>query len=783
MVKSIYFRITIGLFCASLITSCGFSKSFWGEKAPPRKIALVKSEPLPDLIDFFSEQDDIAKSTLAQYEKFILKSFDQVEGKEKNKLSIEELLTLGRTGLAKLSNDQELSLRRIRSILAVLGFKDGISREQIIGLINWAKDNRKQAKSFYDTLINYEQNEFNSSKLIDIIHFTGSLIKLGGTDRLSEEELRSTIEPWIPQKFPHAIKALPSGITLINEVFGSLCGDRIEIGYWNAKKNGDCLIALTEHFSSTAPVFDLIFKKINPLTKTEELNESNRTFVSKFETWLKDHHHPAFKTKTVADFAKQLEIPEPYHFFQLTEWIPKLNPESTAESFSPTFFITLSKVVHNWIDTFQKSLSDSEKEQQCYKRDWSKCEFKGKFETVDRLFNDEYATLIRVKDMGFVFQITLYDSIAHDLLTKLDQDQNGLLEDDITDLITIIIRLLDSNAFAQNVVNRILEKPVTLKNTEASMNNIKRHGLAEVAALASELIPDRDSSQRTAIRQISSQVYDTQKYHTYALDRLGITTFLYVFNLLMELRQQALDTYDFEPESIASTTWIKRKKIMELMPRMLRAQFPRIYNECITQGFERTCGVIYSEVLASPEKGSDSLEPFEIDTMNLTSILLESIMNRCDRNKDDKISTSALDGFDEKDCVISISQTLVTRLMNANILDEEKKTRTILKIVKWLPPVKWAAKVALQRGTMNGISWRAAPPFSLASRPATLGSIMSLAAEFMDPAKSEAIDNNTEGPQTDAGDELIYMNRLTKNHIPGAKMADRTSAAFKASQE
>jgi hypothetical protein len=763
MVSRLMTQIIVSLTLTISLTSCSLTRSFWGEKAPPRKTVTVQSKPLPDLMDLFHEEDAIAIKTLDEYENFILSSFDQIEGKNKNSLTIEELTQLARAGFAKLSDDQETSIRRIRSSLAILGYRQSISRSQIQELLNWIRINRKSARSFYRSLKNYENEEFNSNKLIDILHFAGSFIRLGGSDSIHPHELEEMISPWIPEKFIHARKALPSGIALLNGIFASLCGDRIDAGDWNAAKNGKCLIDMTDHFASTAPVFDLIFNKINPIQKQNELRLANGIFVQKINDWLQDHHHPAFETRIVAEFANQMEIPSPYHFFQLTEWLPKLNSESTPEKFNPMFFIKLARIVQNWTTSLQVAIEDSENQQPCYKNDWSKCPFQGKYDPADRLFNDEYATLIRVKDLGFVYKVSMFDAISKELFITFDHDQNGKLQDNLTDLITVIVRLLDSNAFAMNVVNRVLEKPITPKNTEASMSSIKRMGLAEVAALASDLIPNRGSNQRTILKKIASQVYDSERNQNYALDQLGMTTFLYIYDLLTDLRKQSLDTYAFEPVQDGTTTWIKRSKIMELLPRFLKSQFPRIFEECQKQGFERTCGVIYSEVLASAEPGKDVVEPIELDTLNLTSILLESMMNRCDRDHDGWLSATILDGYDEKDCILTVSRTLVTRLMNANIIDDERRTRVLLKIMRWTPPVQWAAKVALQRGTLKGISWRAAPPVSMFSRPATLGSVMSLAAEFMDPAKTEAIDAGIDGPLTDPGDEWIYRGRLTQS--------------------
>ena len=134
---------------------------------------------------------------------------------------------------------------------------------------------------------------------------------------------------------------------------------------------------------------------------------------------------------------------------------------------------------------------------------------------------------------------------------------------------------------------------------------------------------------------------------------------------------------------------------------------------------------------------------------------------------------------DEKSCALTVSTTLAARLMNANIVVDNQKTQNILKILKWFAPAKWIAKVALERGTMEGIGWRAIPPISIVSKPATLGSMMSLAGEFMNSEKTKAIEAGVTAPvlSKNIGDELVYLNQLTDKYLPSKDWALRTSAA------
>src|ERR1035437_10284310 len=98
---------------------------------------------------------------------------------------------------------------------------------------------------------------------------------------------------------------------------------------------------------------------------------------------MKDHHHPLFPTQAVASFSEELKIPSPYHFFQLTAWIPKLNAASTEKALSPTFFIDIAHFIQNWINTFLTASATTTSKDGCNFVDWKKCEFKGEYDTAD----------------------------------------------------------------------------------------------------------------------------------------------------------------------------------------------------------------------------------------------------------------------------------------------------------------------------------------------------------------------------------------------------------------
>jgi hypothetical protein len=579
-------------------------------------------------------------------------------------------------------------------------------------------------------------------------------------DRVSPARSADLIEPWIPNQYPHAKAALKSGIDLSIAFFASFCGDRVTLNAWNGYKIGTCLTDFTRHFQRVEPVVDFMFGNVNPLVDRVNLASLAGHFPEVVQSWIAGHHHPLFPTSAILDFSKNLGIAPPYDFVNLTAWIPKLNSDSTPTGFSPSFFFDLSLVIQNWVfDTVTATANET-----CASSDWQNCTFTGKYDPLDRLFSDDYGTLVQQKTIGLVDKVALYTSLSGFLMQKLDTEHVGYLSDDIKNLITIVISLLDTTSYAQNVVNQVLEKPYSVSDTEDSLKSIQKQGLSELAAFAANVIPNRDQDTKNFIQRIQKEVLTPDK-SDYTLDQLGITAFIYLYDLIENMRGDYLAHYPIPVRVDGPTDYIQRRDFVESLPSILHDHFPSIYDQCVQWGFEKTCGVVFTEVLPGGDDKTGEIETYEVDVVTLTSVLLESMMNRCDVDHDGKLSANLIKGVDEKQCMVEASTALAQRLMRANIVGDNNTAETWINLVKGISFVRWAAEGAISRGTLQGIAWKALPPASLFSGPATLGSVLSLAAEFMSPDKTKAIAANTVGPSRGPGDELLYHHELTDHFL------------------
>jgi len=757
------------------LSGCGFIRSVWNAAPPKRSTVEMKASALPSFTQVFSTNEDESKTALNAWRKNITDSFRMIEGKQKDFLSSQEIKTLVMKGLVKLDSDTGVSTDRALAVLEILGFKDGIALKDVESLFDWVSEHKTEARTFHELFLNNSKDAttVHARNLVEVLNLFGSLVSLGGDQSIPVDHLTDLLQPWIPNSYPHAKKALKSSLKLSVSFFASFCGDRVDASNWNGKRIGQCLHDVIEYFKDTSPAFDFMFGAVSPLSHREELETASSLLPVRVHSWMQGHHHPLFSIALVERLAKDLEIPPPYAFIRMTEWIPLLNSDSTHEGFSPTFFADLAEVTHQWISSTLKATEN----QQCSESNWKLCEFTGKYKPADELFNAEYATLIRTKSLGYVSKIALYDSLSSFLFTKLDTDQTGHLKGNIKDLVNIAIRVLDSNAFTQNVIAGVLEEPIDPQNLEDSLKSHTRQGLSELAALASDILPERDQSHRSLLMKLQAQIFSREKEIPYTLDRTGLTAFIYLYDLIGELRVDFLKRYDLPIRTSGALSFVKRRKIIEALPKILFDHFPRIYNECVKNGFERTCGVLFTEILPDCSPGKDELETYEMDVMTLTGVLMESMMNRCDRNDDDLLTTSVVDGFDEKTCMITVSTALAKRLMNANFIDQNNNVNFLLYLTNHFILTRWAAKAAISRGTLKNVAWYALPGLTLKTGPATIGSIIKLAAEIMDPAKVDAIENKTIGHIDTPGDELIYGNQLTDHYLPSPNAAPRFNHA------
>jgi hypothetical protein len=111
--------------------------------------------------------------------------------------------------------------------------------------------------------------------------------------------------------------------------------------------------------------------------------------------------------------------------------------------------------------------------------------------------------------------------------------------------------------------------------------------------------------------------------------------------------------------------------------------------------------------------------------------------------------------------------------MNANFIDDDQTAKFLMYLTKHFFVAKWVTKAAISRGTLGNMGWFAIPGTHFFTGSASLGSVLSVAAEIMDPKKVEDLNSGIEGKVDGPGDELIYLNRYTDFYLPTTEKAPR----------
>lgn len=753
------------LLLATFNTSCGWISKNWGEKGPSAKQVKLDTGTLPSPLLILTGTNEESLKILQTWEDSIQDAFGMVRGKTPNTLTLKEIETLIRVGLIDLGPNAPTVKIQLFSALKLLGFGEAITRQDVGNLFSWLRQNRVRLRTFNQALLQIgmspdqilkQASVLKASEAEDILMLISSFTDRLGEASIPTSQLESLIQPWIPSEYQHAKTALQSGIDLMVSLSASLCGDRVEKEFWNGKKLGSCLKDFVVHFRSAYPYIEFATGHFNFTTDRQKLLDVRGLLSLKIDQWISNHHHPLFELNKIKVFSEKLDLPLPKNFNKLGEWLHTLNPINPVGYYHPQFGVDLAALFENWLMIFLKASSS---ETSCTQLDWKNCPYTGNYSLLEALYQPRYASFIQKKNLELVHTVSLYDALGQFLVEKLDQDHDGVLGDEIRELLDLLLKFVDSYQYLDNIVSRVLEKPIDEYSLEDSVKALKTRGLSELAALAAEVFPDRTGGQNRTIRQRLAALFNpSDKQMSYTLDATGITSLFYVYDLISKLRTEYLTRYQIPQQlTIAKAgnvplAQVDRRKVVQALPQMLYDHFPNILEQCMDWGFERTCGILYTEVLPAPQPGGPYLDASDIDLISATSIFLEGILNRCDYNHDGKFKTQLIDGFDEKHCVLKLTRALIIRLMNAGVMDPDRKVDLLTRFIS----NTWVGRQLGRKAISSGSPLKIFLP-----KAASLGSIINLAAGLMNSEKAKAIERGYIGPHEYPGDEFIYLNQLT----------------------
>ena len=156
MVRRSTFQISFSIALVALAgTLAGCSvRSWWGEK--PKSAETVRTAQngsgCPEAMGILNATSDAQSlAVLECWASNLLGAWDQVEGSRPNTLSDQEIGTLVRKGVIKISGDRETAIRRILSA-KFLGFGNEVTREKFEEWLAWVRGEHAELRRLHFAL-------------------------------------------------------------------------------------------------------------------------------------------------------------------------------------------------------------------------------------------------------------------------------------------------------------------------------------------------------------------------------------------------------------------------------------------------------------------------------------------------------------------------------------------------------------------------------------------------------------------------------------------------------
>ncbi|NDG85722.1 MAG: hypothetical protein EBX52_11900, partial [Proteobacteria bacterium] len=314
--------------------------------------------------------------------------------------------------------------------------------------------------------------------------------------------------------------------------------------------------------------------------------------------------------------------------------------------------------------------------------------------------------------------------------------------DQAEQLIRLGIRLIDTTTHLSNLIRAIRELPLDPSSVAHSLAPHPLPGIGELLQIGSDLLPDREAAPA-------------------GLDATGLLAWMRLYERLRSLNPRGLVDCGVEFRDDSRGKFLKRRTVLECLPRMVRDEFPRVYQDCLNWGFERTCGVVFDEILPNPDPGSIELEVHDADIIPLAGMLFERIYDFCDENRNGLLEAGGVRAG-EKRCVAAVGVRIADALMDADFVKSTPKALRFLGWIRRPGPASRIAESGLARGSLSGTSWYRLLGSLFERMPASPGSVLSFLAEIMNTEKTRAIDLDQTGPLDSPGTELLYHRELSR---------------------
>lgn len=756
-------------------SGCGVFK--WGEAPPPPKSERFPQNPgiVPEPITVLSGTEPESLAALEYWTNEASTIWDDIQGQRRNQLTEDEIATLIRRRMIKFSGDPEKWIKRVISIKRLLGFPDSVTRESVLSFINWVKKSRELLRNFYSRFFTDQQATWRYADLRNLVRIFSSLLKRGGST-LTPTQLSELVQPLLPESNRYLGPAAEPLARITVNALASLCGRTVDQRNWNGVRISECLDRLIDHFQPLEPYMDfwLGAHGLNgrSATQTLALNESMRQFASLVKRWISESDRPGLDLDLWRELAESLELKVPPGTLGFLNWIPRFSERSTPDRIHPEALIILAQAYE---DADWAVLGSAQAFQNCGP-DWRTCHvdvevLRGLRKTIPavdrfwRIRNPKYATeAIPMSGANYRYMMWL-NSLAAKIIKAFDRDRDGFIEvqpdDDANEVLVLManaMQFVDSRTFFDNMWKRLNSRPISNIGAGEILRPYRLPGLTELITLIAELLPKRDNHEDLRSERPLDFFIGGAGRQAIRIDHIGLTSAMWAVSTIGKLEEAYLSDGLEVRTADSGLRYVNRKSVVKALPRLIKKHFPRIHRSCLEVGFAESCGVFFTELVSGVEEGTTDIRDIDLDLVSVSAMVLEGLMEKCDKNGDETWSAHLGVGYDELDCTFTTLKAAVDRLMKSQVIENSPSARTALSLINSNGITRILGKVAVARGSARALIVHGTilAPFH---RSGNLGTLLQLGSEIMDPERLKAVRAGSgTGPvdPRNLGDELVY---------------------------
>ena len=744
-----------------VFTACSVG-NFWGEEAPPPIVVEQENTPssCPSTEKILTGTESESSQAMLCLQNDIADAWQKIQGKEKNILSQTEIDVLINKGVINLGPDKNLSKRKIYGIKRLLNLNIKTKRSDIELLLQWIQKHRSDARLLYEKINHEERITYDDIK-------TGAKIASSFFQQMNwqipKEDFGAILADLIDDADAETV--LPEFSLVLFDTLGALCPTLSDNKIWKGEILATCTIQLVSALEPGADWFNFILnsdleKNFDPI----KVQNSLSALSAAVDKWTKQEHldglHPALWVK----FARKMKAHPPKDFLLSLNIINKVHAKSSGEFIHPEAIGKIFQIIHNYHYDLVENIPffvNAVEKRECLNSNtttWKQCELNVSTKILNqsaaldmamRAKNTSYGKSAAPFNGQSFKKITLFHSLAKQIIESFDNDKDGVIssdfaldtEDEVMQLLSVTLNSMDIvGRFVENVQIRLEGKSLREQEPFSSFSHLNMKGMARLVTMTgSDVLVRRTPKEKSFVRGVFDNIFNSFPYNSVQLDQLAITSILTLVDSLGDFRSAYLNNgQDGALELIRKfrdnrygKLLIDRPSTMQNLPQILKKHFPRTFASCTEWDFERTCGITFDEIMPSPDEGSATIAASNLDLITLIAAAMEGVIDSCDRNGDEKLGWDLFDGEDELDCAFTKFGGITKRLMDSKIVEvkHQKRVNAALTFLNSIFLTRSFAKVAMMQGTAKGIV--AAPITLWFQKNASIGSIYSLIAEVL----------------------------------------------------